>query len=258
MLRRLLDFIATAFVTLQAVFALAAVIVTEVLNQQNLQQPFIQALLSMIVIDFFLLFTSRFKMLTNSLQEIASGLAHRGVGVEFVDRHGFDWKSAVAAARHDVFISGTTLTGMVPNKVLFGGLDRHVRVRFLVLNVADGDTLEGFRRMRYADSVQYSQQRYINQANLFKDFYRALRASPNIQFAVTDRITPMAFVAIDMDRFSENSLIRVQHYLHENEADQATVSYVVRPGNPVYALYSQQIRVLWEAALKDGTYLEEP
>ncbi|WP_433116244.1 hypothetical protein [Micromonospora sp. CA-246542] len=255
-MKRLLRFLDAAFITLQAIFALTAVVVTEVLNQQNLHLTFIEALLAMIVIDFFILFSSRWRVLTRSTEEIARTLAHRGIGVEFVERHTFDWRTAVASARHDVFISGTTLTGFVAAKDLFAGLNRRVQVRFLVLNVGDLDVLEGFRRMRYSDSERHSQQRYLNQANLFKDLYIRLRDSGNIQFAVSDRIMPMAFIAIDVNRLSENSLIRVQHYLHENEADQATVSYVVRPGNPTYTLYASQIKILWDAGLKQNTYLD--
>jgi hypothetical protein len=251
-------FIDTTFITLQALFAVVAVVVTEVLNQRNLQQTFIIALLVMIVIDFYLLFTNRLKQLANTAQDIASGLATRGVGVEFVERHTFDWRAAVASARHDIFISGTTLTGFVPGKDVFAALDTHVQVRFLVLDVANRDILEGFRRMRYADSSRHSLQRYLNQASLFKDLYNALHKRSNIQFAVADRITPMAFIAIDTKRLSESSFIRVQHYLHENESDSATVSYIVRPGSTVYSLYAEQIRILWDASQKTGTYLETP
>jgi hypothetical protein len=52
-------------------------------------------------------------------------------------------------------------------------------------------------------------------------------------------------------------MIRVQHYLHECEADKATVSYVVRPGSPVFTLYAEQIKILWDAAVKKNTYLEQ-
>lgn len=258
MMRRIRNFIDAAFITLQALFGVVAVVVTEVLNQRDLQQTFIQALLVMIVIDFYLLFNNRMRILTRQTQDITERLADHGYGVEFVQRDTFDWRAAVKSARHDVFISGTTLTTFVSGKEVFATLDRRVQVRFLVLDVANVDTLEGFRRMRYADATRYSQQRYLNQGNLFKDFYRALRDKGNIKFAVADRIMPMAFIAIDVSRISENSLIRVQHYLHENEADQATVSYVMRPGSTAYSLYASQIKILWDASIKNNTYLDQP
>jgi hypothetical protein len=257
-MKKLREFIDSAFITLQAIFGVAAVFLTEVLNARGLQVTFIEVLLCMIVLDFYLLFTNRLKGLMKNVQGIASGLHYRGVGVEFVERQSFDWRAVVSSARHDVFISGTTLTAFVSGKEIFMALDKKVQVRFLLLNVADTDILEGFRRMRYADSLRHSQQRYLNQANLFKDLYSALQGRPNMHFGVADRITPMAFVAVDVERLSENSIIRVQHYLHENEADQATVSYVVRPGSPVYTIYAEQIRILWDAAVKKGTYLEQP
>jgi len=257
-MKKLREYIDDAFITLQAIFGVVAVFLTEVLNDEGLQQTFIEILLCMIVLDFYLLFTNRLKGLTKIVQDIASALHYRGVGVEFVERNSYDWRAAVACARHDIFISGTTLTAFVPGKEVFTALDKHVQVKFLLLDVRNTEILEGFRRMRYADSLQHSQQRYLNQANLFKDLYHALRGRPNMHFGVADRITPMAFMAIDVERLSENSIIRVQHYLHENEADQATVSYVVRPGSPVYALYADQIRILWDAAAKTDTYLEQP
>lgn len=257
-MKKLREFIDNAFITLQAIFGVVAVFLTEVLNDRDLQQTFIEALLCMIVLDFYLLFTDRLKGLTKSIQGIASDLHHRGVGVEFVERHSFDWRAAVNSARHDVFISGTTLTTFVSGKEIFVALDKRIQVRFQLLDVGNLDILEGFRRMRYADPLRHSQQRYLNQANLFKDFYNSLQERPNMHFGVSDRIMPMAFVAIDVERLSENSIIRVQHYLHENEADQATVSYVVRPGSPVYALYAQQIKILWDAAVKKETYLDQP
>jgi hypothetical protein len=257
-MNKLREFIDNAFITLQAIFGVTAVFLSAVLNDRGLQQTFIEVLLCMIVLDFYLVFTNRFRGVTKSLQEIASGLHYRGVGVEFVERRTFDWQAVVSSARHDVFISGTTLTALVAGKDCFMALDKHIQVRFLLLDVANSDILEGFRRMRYADPVRHSQQRYLNQANLFKDLYNALQDRANMHFGVADRITPMAFVAIDVERLSENSMIRVQHYLHENEADQATVSYVVRPGSPVYTLYADQIRILWDAAVRKGTYLEQP
>lgn len=257
-MKKLRDLIDNAFITIQAIFGIAALCISAVVDNRELQLTFIETLLCMVVLDFYLVFTNRFKILTKSVQEIAFGLHYRGVGVEFVERHTFDWMTAVNSARHDVFISGTTLTAFVPGKDCFLGLNRRVSVRFLVLDVMNVDTLEGFRRMRYADPNKHSQQRYLNQANLFKDLCNALKEKPNISFGVADRITPMAFVAIDVKRLSENSMIRVQHYLHESEADQATVSYVVRPGSPVYALYAQQISILWDAANTTGTYLDQP
>ena len=257
-MKRFRDLIDAAFITLQALFAVVAVVVTEVLNQKNLQQSFIIALLVMVVIDFYLLFTNRLKQLAKNTRDIAEGLANRGVGVEFVERHTFDWRAAVASARHDVFISGTTLTGFVPGKDVFASLDKRIQVKFLLLDVSNPDILEGFRRMRYADRSRHNAQRYVNQANVFKDLYKALHSKPNIQFAVADRITPMAFIAIDINQLSENTFIRVQHYLHENEADSATVSYIVRPGSTAYSLYAEQIRILWDASLRTGTYLEVP
>lgn len=257
-MKKLREFIDNTFITLQAIFGVTAVFLSAVLDNYRLQLTFIEVLLCMVVLDFYLVFTNRFKGLMKSVKDIAFGLHYRGVGVEFVERHTFDWQAAVSSARHDVFISGTTLTTFVPGKECFLALDRRVQVRFLLLDVANVDILEGFRRMRYANQIEHSQQRYLNQANLFKDLYNALRKKSNIHFGVADRITPMAFVAIDIGRLSENSMIRVQHYLHENEADQATVSYVIRPGSPVYELYAQQINILWDAATKEGTYLEEP
>ena len=257
-MKKLREFIDSTFITLQAIFGVTAVIMTVVLDERGLQQAFIAALLCMIVLDFYLLFTDRLKGLTRSVQDIAAGLHYHGVGVEFVERHSFDWREAVSSARHDIFISGTTLTAFVSGKEIFEKLDKRIQIKFLLLDVANVDILEGFRRMRYADPSRHSQQRYLNQANVFKDLYSALRGRPNVQFGCADRITPMAFVAVDVNRLSENSLIRVQHYLHENEADQATVSYVVRPGSPVYTIYAEQIRILWNAAAKKGTYLEKP
>jgi len=257
-MKKLREFIDRSFITLQAIFGVTALVLTEALNERKLQQAFIEALLVMIVLDFYLLFTDRLKGLSKGVQDINSGLHYRGVGVEFVERNTFDWRAAVATARHDVFISGTTLTTFVPGKDVFLALEKRVQVKFLLLDVANDEILEGFRRMRYADSLRHSRQRYMNQANLFRDLYNALHERPNVHFGVADRITPMAFVAIDVERLSESSIIRIQHYLHENEADQATVSYVVRPGSPVYTLYADQIRILWEAAIKKGTYLEQP
>ena len=102
-MKKLRDFIDNAFITLQAIFVVTAVIFTEVVNDRPLEQTFIAILLCMIVLDFYLLFTNRLKGLTRSVQDIASGLYYRGVGVEFVERHSFDWRAAVTSARHDIF-----------------------------------------------------------------------------------------------------------------------------------------------------------
>lgn len=257
-LRKLRELLDTAFITLQALFAVSAIVITEVFDQRNLQMTFIAALLVIIAIDFYILFTSRLKTLTLRTEDIVKSLANRGAGVEFVHRHEFDWKSAVSSARHDVFVSGTTLTAFVSGKDVFAALDSSVKVRFMIIDVMDANIIEGFRRMRYADGSRHSVQRYVNQANFFKDMYRALSGRSNIQFGVADRITPMAFLAVDIDQLSENSMIRVQHYLHESEADQATVSYVVRPGSPVFGIYADQIKVLWAAAKKQNLFLEQP
>ncbi len=257
-MKRFLTFLESSFLTVQALLGVSAVIVTEVLNQHQLQQTFIVALLTMIIIDFYLLFTRHLKEITHNTQDINKNLAYHGIGIEFVERNAFEWKTIIRSAHHDVFVSGTTLTQYVGGKDIFANLSKHVNVKFLVLDVANKEILEGFRRMRYADNSRHSNQRYLNQANLFKDLYKALRDKPNIDFGVSDRITPITFIGVDVYKLSESSLIRVQHYLYESEADQATVSYVIRPSCPLYSLYAEQIKILWEASIKENTYLDKP
>ena len=188
---------------------------------------------------------------SRSQEEIFKLLQGKSFEAEFVERGDFDWQSAVKVAKHDIFISGTTLTHYVGAKDLFMGVDSSISVKFLVLNLNNSEDLNAFRRMRYQDNEKHTNERYFNQGKVFKDLYNTLRGCENIFFAVADRVIPITFFAVDVEKLTENTMIRVQHYLYEKEADQATVSYIVRPGDTLFERIREQVAIIWRYAIKD-------
>lgn len=171
--------------------------------------------------------------------------------VEFVDRGTFNWKEIVKSAEHDIFISGTTLNQYVSGASVFEKINRSICVKFLVLNLCNDDDLNAFRRMRYKDNTIHTNERYIKQGDIFEELYCTLKNKENIFFAVSDRIMPITFVAVDIEKITTKSMIRVQHYLYEKEADTATISYIVTPEDTLFDLFKEEIQYLWKYALKD-------
>lgn len=254
-MNKFVRFIIKFFISIQAIAAVAGIVLSEVLKAIDLRDELIVSLLALIVIDLFIFVIGYLDKITKNTESIAGELTNYGVDLRFVDRKKFDWVASLKEAKHDVFISGTTLTNYIKEKNVF--LETKKQVSFLLLDIRNEAVLNGFRRMRYKDNDVHTNQRYLSQAALFKGFYKTLKNNRNMHFAVSDRIMPISYFAVDIKHISSKSFIRVQHYLHEKEADTSTVTYIVKPGSPLFELYREQIDILWENSIKSGTYLDD-
>ena len=255
-MKKILDFLVKWFLVLQALVAVLSIAIFQALSEPKLQNELIVALLSLIAFDFFVLALSYLESIKKGNNELNKKMDEMGANFNIVERTKFDWVSAIQSAHNDVFINGTTLTGYVGKKHEFLKISPKIDVRMLVLNLEDEAVLDGFRRMRYMDNQTHTNQRYINQGNLFKDLYNTLSPHDNFSFGVSDRITPISYFAVDIQRISKNSFIRVQHYLHEKESDDSCITYIIRPGHPFFDIYKEQIEILWQNSIKENTYLE--
>lgn len=250
-MKKIFRILSKVFIVCQAFLAIGTIVITEVLEMNDFRDEMIIGLLTIIVFDFFIFAVEYLETISKNTEDIFKLLDKRGVRVDFVERGDFNLTDVICSAQHDVFISGTTLTHLVGKKDVFLNIRRTIKINFLVMDLLNEDVLNAFRRMRYKDNVIHTNERYINQGNLFKDLFNALRDCNNITFAVSDRIMPITFVAVDINKITSNTMIKVQHYLYEKEADQATVSYIVRPGNPMFDLFKEEIQILWDNAIKE-------
>lgn len=271
------------FLCLQALFTISGIFAFNFFNDAEHRDILIVALLTMISADLFWVMyeyliklskkadnTETLLMQLNDkirqiddiiycVKQVQKDLGTYGYGIQiYENRNKFAWQKCVSEATHDIFISGTTLTKYIGEKNFFLNLKNSIKTRFLVLNISDEIILNGFRQMRYKDNLIHTNQRYINQASLFKDLYHNLYQKKNFEFAVSDRITPISYFAIDIQKISPKTFIRVQHYLHEKEADDTSVTYIVRPGNPLFDIYKEQIEILWNNAETKNTYFMQP
>lgn len=254
-MRKIFRLLSKVFIICQAFLAIGAIVVTEVLEMNDFRDEMVIGLLTIIVFDFFIFAVEYLESISKNTEDIFRLLDKKGVRVDFVERSDFNLTDVICSAQHDIFISGTTLTHLVGKKDVFLNIRQTIKVNFLVLDLLNQDAVNAFRRMRYKDNIIHTNQRYINQGNLFKDLFNALRGCTNITFAVSDRIMPITFVAIDINKITSSTMIKVQHYLYEKEADQATVSYIVKPGNPMFDLFKEEIQILWDNAIKEENKL---
>lgn len=254
-MKKIFRVLSKIFIVCQAFLAIGAIVVTEILEMNDFRDEMVIGLLTIIVFDFFIFAVEYLERISKNTEDIFKLLDKKGVRVDFVERGDFNLTDAICSAQHDVFISGTTLTHLVGRKDVFLNIRRTIKINLLVLDLLNEDALNAFRRMRYKDNAIHTNERYINQGNLFKDLFNALKDCSNITFAVSDRIMPITFVAVDINKITSSTMIKVQHYLYEKEADQATVSYIVRPGNPMFDLFKEEIQILWDNAIKEENRL---
>lgn len=251
--KRIAVWIQSHLLHVQITLTLLTVIICVVFASLDKQQELLIALLSLIGIDFFVLSIGYLEKTLKNTSSIIDLLKNSGQSdIKLIQRNELDWISAVKDAQHDVFISGTTLHTYVEGKAVLSKID-NISFRIMTLDIGNSDILTSFTKMRYQKG---SNQRYIALSNVFKDLYSAVRAKSNFKFSVSDRITPMSFFAVDIQQPSCNTFIRVQHYLHEKEAKEATISYIIKPGCPLFDVVKDQIEILWENSKKSGTYLD--
>jgi hypothetical protein len=112
----------------------------------------------------------------------------------------------------------------------------------LRLDIENEKILTAFRGMRYKNRTN---DRYVNMFKVVKENLLP-ELKDRVEFAIADRVTPMAFFAVDILTISDSTFIKVQHYLHEKEAATETISYVVKPGSPIFPILKNQIEILWE------------
>jgi hypothetical protein len=166
----------------------------------------------------------------------------------YTTRRDFNWRGKLNEARHDLFVSAGTLSKYNEGKLDFLRIAENVQVRFLMQNLFDREILNGYARMRYKSLKieKYTAARQL----VLNDFFNALGNKKGISIALSDRITPMAFFAVDILKESDASFIMVQHYLHERDSLYETISYVTKPGSPVYETAKGQIEELWKHSQK--------
>jgi hypothetical protein len=172
----------------------------------------------------------------------------------YTTRRGFDWQSLAHTAKHDLFVSAGTLSKYNEGKMDFAELSEKISIRFLMQNLFDREILNGYARMRYKSLKieKYTAARQL----VLNDFFNALGSKKGITIALSDRITPMAFFAADILEESDASFIMVQHYLHERDSLHETISYITKPGSPVFETAKGQIEELWKHSEKQQSTVD--
>jgi hypothetical protein len=170
----------------------------------------------------------------------------------YTTRRGFDWQGLAHTAKHDLFVSAATLSNYNEGKADFMELSERISIRFLMQNLFDREILNGYARMRYKSLKieKYTAARQL----VLNDFFDALGNKKGIAIALSDRITPMAFFAADIVEQSDASFIMVRHYLHERDSLLETISYITKPGSPVYETAKGQIEELWKHSEKQQAF----
>jgi hypothetical protein len=63
---------------------------------------------------------------------------------------------------------------------------------------------------------------------------------------------PMSFFAVDIFTPSENSFIKVEHYLHDKETKEASLVYIIKPTHIYFETMKEQIiEILWKRSFTD-------
>lgn len=242
----LLKWIDSNLPLLQAFLIVIEALIAFCLSLSNNYIGVIISLLALIGIDFYIFSKGYLEIIRREVTHISHATSHQSP-VSLIDRETFDWKNLIKKAEHDIYITGSSLNLYYEGKQLFADLAKKgIKVHLLSLNLGCPAILNAFTRMRYKDR---SCTRYTTMAKTIKTvFYPDLKDI--VEFAVSDRVTPMAFVAIDVDKLSDSSFIKVQHYLHEKEASQKTFSYLVEKDSPVFELFREQVQILWRYSFK--------
>ena len=170
-------------------------------------------------------------------------LTDKHSSVQYIQRYQSDIRSYMLLAKHDVFISGGTLGVLTGAYDLIEHWDSNISVRLLCLNHDNNSQMSEFCNMIGCLSPNSLRELGIG----FKDVYRMMRGNSGFQVAVSDRVMPYVFVAVDIDEITENSFIKVQQYLYGYRPGSKTLTYIVKPDSHLFALFKDQIDIIWEA-----------
>jgi len=255
MFNKITNWINEHLLHVQVLLLLAVIISCTLLKLFDKQDELIESLLIFIAIDFFILSIGYLEKIKKHTSQIHSLMMKKHPNIEFVNRGEMDWISIISKAKSDVFINGITLYPYVEGKKAFKSLKSNIHVRMMTLDVGDTNMLNDYRKMFYGRGSSIA--KYINYGNIFKELYIFLKDQANVEFAVADRVTPICFFAVDIINLSSESFIRVQHHLYEKEAKDETISYIVRPGIPLFDVLREQIELLWGNAKREQLYFDE-
>ena len=122
----------------------------------------------------------------------------------------------------------------------------------LSLNLDDVILIDEFCKMHGASLTAEKMKKQSGAFSVVME-HEKVKNNQSIHYAKADRITPITYVAIDILKPSPKTFIKVQHYLHEKNAGESSISILTRPGCRLFDIYKEQIETLWEKRRPSGT-----
>ena len=142
-------------------------------------------------------------------------------------------RSWIKDAKHELFISGI-------NMHTCGGTERslisskHLKIRILALKTDDSEVLKAYEDMKGHPII----------GNRTADlFFEPLVGYEHIEIRVIKSITPVMFIAMDMDE--EYGLIKAEHFFNNHNSDNLPNIELTQSDSEWYEVYKNQLETIW-------------
>ena len=190
-----------------------------------------------------------FLLCITSLRKIHVGikkLLAKSANIELISRNDFRLGDAMKNAKNDFFVSGS---GMSSVNYLIGEFQKESRlkaVRLLTIDFSDDTLADIFCAMVGSASKSSDIKDESDSFNMIRN-NTEIKQNPRIEIRRIPQIMPIVYVGVDIDNPGKDSYIKVQHYLYSKSGSEA-LNYIVRPDNPLFDHYKEQIDLLWKKA----------
>lgn len=172
--------------------------------------------------------------------------------IKLIGRDDFVISKAIKNAKQDIFISGSSLASLTYAVDTLKDLEPFRNIRLLTMDYDDEEVVNQFCKMA-GKGICYSDMK--KQDNQFKELYENEKIYNNshIEVRKINILMPVAYFAVDLgehfNNISNNSYIKVQHYLHEKSGSQCP-NYIIQSNNDLFSYYLEQIEILWSKSYK--------
>lgn len=168
--------------------------------------------------------------------------------VSLIDGINYDLKKAVNAAEHSVFISGATLSSLLPYRDLFRSLAPKIKLELILLDNDNEELIRDYCTMVNGELNKPKKLR--TQYESFLILVEELQKRGNTTIKCVDFIMPIVYVGIDIDARSSSSKIKSQHYIRYVHGGEGSIGFEVNANTELFRIYKKQIDLLREGANK--------
>lgn len=165
-------------------------------------------------------------------------------------RDDFRINNAISKAKKDIFISGASLASMTPYVDVLRNFPDNKTIKLLSLDYGNENVIKQFGNMIFTDYDNLKRQNMAFNEIVKND--NKICINKNIEIRKSPFLMPIAYIGVDLgenfNKISENSYIKVQHYLHKTSGIECP-NYIVRPKDELFNIFLEQISILWNNAI---------